>query len=64
MRAVKATYENGNFLMKETPPLDKSEVIVIFLDAPPILEENRLVFDELSISTKNFKFNREEANER
>jgi len=69
MQAVQGTYNNGTFTLNRQAPVKTGKIIVIFNveESPASDDENLLLQDLLlapSLDTKNWRFNREEANER
>jgi hypothetical protein len=69
MQAVQGTYDNGTFTLNRQAPVKTGKIIVIFNAEEANVSDNEspLLQDLLlapSLDTKNWKFNREEANER
>ena len=69
MQAVQGMYNNGIFTLNSQAPVKTGKIIVIFNteESPVSGNESHLLQDLLlppSLDTKNWKFNREEANER
>jgi len=69
MQAVQGTYNNGTFILNSQAPVKTGKIIVIFnVEEPSTPDDENLLLQDLllapSLDTKNWKFNREEANER
>jgi len=69
MQAVQGTYNNGTFTLNHQAPVKTGKIIVIFnVEESPATDDENLSLNDLllkpSLDTKNWKFNREEANAR